>query len=84
MTEDDQGLQGKILYWESYIEGQPNGHWAEEFSGSMEWTYKWTTFVAPESDDGIVAFYPVLVSGVGRVWIDDVRLVELGDSEMSE
>jgi 4-amino-4-deoxy-L-arabinose transferase-like glycosyltransferase len=84
MTEDDQGLQGKILYWESYAGGQPNGHWAEEFSGSMEWTYKWTTFVAPESDDGIVAFYPVLVSGVGRVWIDDIRLVELGDSEMSE
>jgi mannosyltransferase len=76
-AEEENELKGKLLYWENYIEGQPNGHWAEEFSWSMEWARKWVVFVAPESDNDLVTFYPVLVIGKGRVWVDEVQLVEM-------
>ena len=79
-VEDAHTVKGRLLYWENYVEGRPRGHWAEEFSGDMEWAHKWTVFVAPESDEGVITFYPVLVTGQGQVWVDDVRLIELQDS----
>jgi hypothetical protein len=78
-AQDEQGMQGKILYWESYANGQTSGYWAEEFSGSMDWTKKWAIFIAPESDGGLVSLYPVLVTGRGTVSIDDALLIELGE-----
>lgn len=81
--QDEQGMQGKILYWEGYANGQTSGHWAEEFSGSMDWMQKWVILIAPDSDGDFVSLYPVLVTGRGTVSIDDALLIELGESVLT-
>jgi len=81
-TEDDSDLNGRILYWENYRNDQPDGHWIEGLPKNAEWTSKWTVFLAPQSDKGLVTFYPVLVTGRGKVWIKDVRLVDLMREEL--
>lgn len=59
------------------MNGQPAGRWAEELSSYTDWTRIWVVFLAPESDKDLNTLYPALVTGYGKVWIDDVRLVEL-------
>jgi hypothetical protein len=67
-----------MLYWESYTEGIPVGHHLDQpLSGDTNWTHFQTDFQVPRSDNGVIVFFPVRVSGEGKVWVDNVQLTEL-------
>jgi hypothetical protein len=40
----------------------------------MEWTKFERTFTVPENIKPNIDFYPVLFSGEGTVWFDDIQL----------
>jgi len=75
-VRDDGGLKGRLLYWDYKRGGRIVGDWAAPFAGTQDWTREAWFFTVPGGVRG-VSLYPVLVGGRGRVWLDDVRLVEL-------
>lgn len=77
--EDVQDLQVEVLYWESYADRRRIGHQGQVVSGDVEWAHFETNMQVPRSDKGTVTFYPVLVTGQGQVWIDNVQIVALDD-----
>ncbi|MCA9971850.1 MAG: hypothetical protein KC425_16615, partial [Anaerolineales bacterium] len=64
-----------------YVQGVENGRargiWPGDQRGPAEWALWEQTFVAPEFDDGLACFYPVLLQGEGQFWFYDPVLVML-------
>jgi len=79
-TESLERLQVQALYLQWSEGGRPVGHAENVLTGNRDWTYVETTIRGPRSDDGVLLIYPTLVTGRGRVWVDDVRLLPLASA----
>jgi len=68
-----------------YIRYQQNGETkigaGAPIARRTEWLYLERSFTAPGSDGDRYTFYPAFVSGIGEIWIDDVRLVPVENIE---
>lgn len=76
----EENLTARILYigWQKE-DGTAQGNHGEQVSEKMEWTTFERTFRVPENTRLAVDFYPVLFSGEGSVWFDDIRLEIIQD-----
>lgn len=73
----DPQITADILYWEIAQEGVPQGQQATRVQGHTPWQTFRIQFVSPSSDNNVILFYPVRVTGPGSVWIDNVHLIQL-------
>lgn len=64
----------RLLYFGGRSQGEPFGRALRTIKGDIDWTYWETTITIPESDERLFRFFPVLLTGRGVVWLDDVRL----------
>lgn len=61
----------RLLYIEWQQLGKTEGNHGELLEISQEWFYAERIFQAPNSSTGIFHFYPALLDGKGKVWIDN-------------
>jgi hypothetical protein len=71
----EENLKARVLYigWQEK-DGTPQGNHGEQHSQEMEWTKFERTFHVPENISPPINFYPVIFSGEGTVWFDDIQL----------
>ena len=67
-------MDAQVLYMGGRKDNKPFGISLETISNNMEWTFLEKVFQAPEADSQLLTFFPVLLTGQGTVWIDNVRL----------
>ena len=67
-------FNARLLYVGGQQDGQPFGNAPHSVSENMEWAYLERTIRLPRVDDTLYTFFPVLLTGKGRVWIDGVTL----------
>ncbi len=68
-------LTARILYiaWQDE-DGTVQGNHGEQHSNNMQWTKFERSFTVPPNIQPAIDFYPVLFSGEGTVWFDDIQL----------
>lgn len=73
-TQSAGEMEARLLYigWGQHDKRQ--GNQREIVSGDMEWTYLERTWRLPEGSKAEINLYPVLLSGKGTIWIDDVKM----------
>ena len=64
----------KPLYIEWKQQERAQGNYLQVSLNATDWTYVERTFQVPTDSAVMVNFYPVVLSGAGLVWIDDVRV----------
>ncbi|MEM7114008.1 MAG: hypothetical protein AAF614_16355 [Chloroflexota bacterium] len=74
-TANDENLQVRFLFisWQDE-NGAVQGNHAETRSESMNWTELERNFTVPPKVEALVDFYPVVFSGQGSVWIDNITV----------
>lgn len=73
-TEDAVELNARLLYVEWRQNGVTQGVDFARIESNLEWHYFETYFTLPIGSDPWLQFYPVLLEGQGRIWVDDVRV----------
>lgn len=73
-VEDVENIEVKVLYIEWSVDGRTMGNEQLTITSSKEWTHLERTFLLPNNSEGWIQFYPVLLKGQGKVWIDNVRV----------
>lgn len=71
----EESLRARLLYvgWQN-ANGRAEGNHAEVRQAPLDWTVVEREFTVPANSEGNFDFYPVLFSGVGDVWFDDIEL----------
>ena len=71
----EENLTARFLYiaWQKE-DGTAQGNHGEQYSGDTAWMQFERTFRIPDSIKPEIDFYPVLFSGMGTVWFDDIKL----------
>lgn len=71
----EDSLAARLLYvtWQTEDNKVQGNHGAERI-GKMEWTEFERTFRVPQGIQPGIDFYPVLFSGEGAVWFDEIEL----------
>jgi len=67
-------MEARLLYIGWRQNDQAQGNQQAIASESMGWTYLERTWQLPAGSDPGIVVYPVLLTGEGTVWADDVRL----------
>jgi hypothetical protein len=77
----NEGLTARFLYlgWRDE-DGNGQGNHAAQHAGSMDWATFERRFTVPDHGPDGISVYPVLFSGEGTVWFDDIRLTIAEDS----
>lgn len=76
----EENLTARLLYigWQTE-DGTPQGIHGEQRSKQMAWTEFDKAFRVPENIRSTINFYPVVFSGEGTVWFDDIQLELVSD-----
>lgn len=76
----EDNLMARLLYigWQAE-DGTPQGNQGEQRSQKMVWTEFERTFRVPENIKPTIKFYPVIFSGKGTIWFDDIQLEMISD-----
>jgi tetratricopeptide (TPR) repeat protein len=78
--EGADNLSARLLYvgWRSE-DGTPQGNHGTEQSGQMAWEEFERTFRVPENVKSAINFYPLIFSGEGTLWFDDIKVELVSD-----
>lgn len=68
------------VYVQGRVDGEQVGMWPHTQLGARGWQEWEHILQAPAFEDGLACFHPVRLEGSGRVWVANVRLVELLDT----
>ena len=71
---DVDGLAGRVVYWEN--NGSTHLGWVNMTEPLGEWTLVWSVTLLPEKQT-LLNIRPALIEGVGTVWMDDMKLINL-------
>ena len=79
-AENHENLAARLLYIEwQRADGQSQGNHGARLGNDLEWTYLERTFAVPDDLASFIDFYPVVFSGQGSIWFDDIRLEFIND-----
>lgn len=67
-------MKAELLYFGGSKGGVPFGNATQILTNDLEWTYVEREIRLPDVDDSIYTFFPVLFSGQGTIWIDNVKV----------
>ncbi|MDX1416599.1 MAG: carbohydrate binding domain-containing protein [Candidatus Promineifilaceae bacterium] len=75
-----ENLEARLLYvgWQTK-DGTSQGNFGEQIIQDLEWREFSRTFRVPESQDSTFDFYPLIFSGEGTIWVDDIQLKVISD-----
>lgn len=79
-ASNQENLAARLLYieWQGADE-QSQGNHGARLDEDLEWTYFERTFTVPEDLSSFIDFYPVVFSGQGSIYLDDIRLELIND-----
>lgn len=72
----DIGSKWRPLYVGGRMQGKDEAYWLGSGyeTRSADWSNLQFKFTAPDFDEGIACFYPVLLEGAGQVWFHSAKL----------
>ena len=71
--------EARLLYIGWQQNGEPQGNQAVRASASQNWFLLEREFLVPKNGGPNIQFYPVVLQGVGTVYVDDIQLTFIED-----